>query len=300
MIRYLRNITVLTVLACTSFCLSGCLKDISEEIPNDKPRLTVNCFFNPKIPFLLTISKSKGILENPAGHYLDDAVGYIYEDGILIDSVKAIPHLGYHISQQSFIPQIGKNYRIDVHYPGYDPVSGGSILPDYVPLQAVTLDTMFYSATGHNVYALKVKFNDLPAPGNYYHLMVYRNKLSESGEWMPEQVCYLSDDPVFDAVSKQTCSGGFFTDASFNGQEKEIIINTKRRLNHKLNDSVQFLVELRHGSEAYYEYNKSLAVFKNGQGDIFSQPGPITGNIQHGYGLFAGYAGVMDTVKLNE
>ena len=298
--RVVKNITVFIVLAWTSFCLSGCLKDISGEIPNDKPKLTVNCFFNPKIPFLLTISKSKGILEISMGLYLDSAVGYIYENEILVDSVKAIPYLGYHISQQSFIPQIGKNYRIDVHFPGYDTVSGGSILPGYVQLQSVTLDTMFYSATGQNVYALKAKFNDLPALGDYYHLMVYRNRLSESGEWVAEQVCYLSDDLIFDALSKETCSGGFFTDASFNGQEREILINTKRRLNHKLNDSVQFLVELRHSSEAYYQYNKSLALFKNGQGDIFSQPGPIIGNIQNGYGIFAGYAGVMDTVKLNE
>jgi hypothetical protein len=298
--RYFKNITVFIVLAWTSFCLSACLKDISGEIPNDQPKVTVNGFFNPKIPFLLTISKSKGILESPVGHYLPDAVGYIYENNVLVDSVKAMPGINYHFSQQSLIPQIGKNYRIELYIPGFDSISAGSILPNTASIQSIQLDTIFYASSGQNVYALRVKFNDYPSFGDYYHLMVYRNRLSESGTWNTEPVCYLSDDLVFDAISKETCSGGFFSDASFNGAEKEILINTKRRLNHKLNDSVQFLVELRHCSPEYYQYNKSLAIFKNGQGDIFSQPGPIIGNVKNGYGIFAGYTGIVDTVKLNE
>lgn len=279
--------------------LLGCLKDISSEIPENKPKLTVNCFFNPNIPVIGTLSKSKGVLESGLDTPLPDAIGYLYEDGTLVDSILWDDLSTYHVSKQFYSLQSGKKYEIRVAYPGLDSISAGTFLPYPVPIQSVQLDTTFYAPAGHKTYLLRIRFQDLGVENNMYHLMVYRNRLHENGEWATESLCFVSEDPIFEAMGKSYCVGGMFTDASFNGQEKEIVINTTRRLNSKLNDSVQFLVELRNGSPDYYAYNKSLTLFKNGQGDIFVQPSPIIGNVKNGYGIFAGYASDLDTVKLN-
>ena len=293
-----KHTAVCLLFAWVILLCGGCLKDISGEIPNNTPKITVNGFFNSRIPILVSISKSTGILQDGTS-YLTPATGYIYENDVLIDSVKCDGLFEYHLSQALHIPQVGKTYRIEVAYPGFDTVSAGSILPDYAPIQSVTLDTVFYPPSGQKTYVLRIKINDNAAENNYYHLMVYRNRLGSNGEWSAEPLCFVSDETIFQSVGKSVCSGATFTDATFNGQEKEIVVNTKRRLNSHLNDSVQFLVELRNGSLPYFQYNKSLTLFKNGQGDIFVQPSPIIGNVKNGYGIFAGYTPSTDTVKLN-
>lgn len=277
---------------------TGCLKDISQEIPDTEPRITVNGFFNPRVPFIVSITESASVLDTLGNKYLTDAKAYIYENNLLVDSLTYSALIHYHWGTGP-VPQPGKTYRLEVQAQGFATVAAQSFLPDTTLLLPVVKDTMFYAASGHNTYWLRITFQDPPAAGDFYHLVVYRNRLQHNGTWRLEPLCFESGDPVFETISQQTCSGGLFTDNAFNGQQKEILINTRRRLTPGLNDSLQFIVELRHGSDAYYRYNKSLSIYKNNQGDIFAQPGPIIGNVAGGYGIFAGYAPVTDTVKMN-
>lgn len=293
----MKKIYLLWMVFAGILTLAGCIKDISEEIPPAEPVITVNAFFNPHLPVIVNLSKSAGVLD--AVEALPDARGLLYKNGSLIDSLNYDDFVKYYWASQLTVPQPGNTYRLEVWAEGFPPVSAESFLPDSVPIASVTTDTLFSPSTGHDTYWLRIRFMDPPAPGDQYHLMVYRNRLREDGIWLLDNLCFLSDDPTFEVISKELCSGGMFTDAGFNGQEKEILVNTRRRINPDLNDSLQFVVELRHGSDPYYRYMKSLAVFKNNQGDIFAQPGPVIGNVTGGYGVFAGYAPCTDTVKLN-
>lgn len=276
----------------------GCMKDISGEIPANEPRLTLNGFFNPRIPVAVSITKSVGVLDTLGTDPLTDIRAYLYENGTRIDSLTYYPNFRFYIATQLTVPQPGNRYRLEITAPGLPPVSAESFLPDSVGPVTVTKDTLFYPAIGADTYWLRVRFIDPGTSGDFYHLAVYRRRLHPNNTWSIDPVCFESADPAFEVLSKSFCSGGVFNDAGFNGQEKELLINTKRRLNAHLNDSVQFVVELRHASEPYYRYNKSLMLYKNNQGDIFSQPAPILGNVTDGYGIFAGYAPVTDTLKL--
>jgi len=277
---------------------TGCLKDISQEIPDAEPKITVNGFFNPRVPVIVSITQSASVLDTLGNKYLTGAKAYVYENDVLVDSLTYSALVHYHLGT-GLIPQPGNTYRLEVQSQGLPPVSAQSFLPDTTHLLPVVKDTLFYAANGQNTYWLRIRFQDPPGAGDFYHLVAYRNRLQHNGTWRLESLCFESDDPVFEAISKYACSGGMFTDNTFNGQQKEILINTRRRLTPNLNDSLQFIVELRHGSEAYYRYNKSLSIYKNNQGDIFAQPGPIIGNVAGGYGIFAGYSVMTDTVKLN-
>lgn len=284
-------------LGLLALAFTGCIKDISGELPDSEPKITVNSFFNPRVPVLISISQSAGVLNGV--QTLVGAQGLLYQNGTLVDSLNYDSFYDYYWASQFTKPLPGNTYRLEVRADGFPSVWAESYQPDSVPLLSISKDTLFYSATGHNTYWLRIRFTDPPTPGDQYHLMVYRNRLSESGYWNLENLCFESDEPAFEVISRELCSGGMFTDNGFNGQEKEILINTRRRINSQLNDSLQFVVELRHGSDPYYRYNKSLAIFKNNQGDIFAQPGPVQGNVTGGYGIFAGYAACTDTVKLN-
>lgn len=274
----------------------GCIKDISNEIPEAKPKITLNGFFNPRFPVVVSISKSGSILDTLGANYLSEAKGMLYENDLVIDSLIYYPEFNLHVAAGLSVPQIGKNYRLEVSAPGLSPVQAGSVLPDSVPILSVETDTLFYAVSGENTYWLRIRFQDPAGMGNLYHLMVYRSRLRPNGNWEISPLCFESDDNSFEVISREFCSGGLFSDAGFNGQEKELLINTRRRINPTLSDSLKFIVELRHGSAPYYQYNKSLGIYKNNQGDIFAQPGPIIGNVSQGYGIFAGYAPSTDTI----
>lgn len=281
------------------FSLAGCIKDISGEIPESEPKIAVNCFFNPRLPiFAISISQSASVLDSLS--YLKEAKGYLYENDVLVDSVIYYEGLAqYHLALNSGHPQPGNTYRVQVQAPGFTAVTAQSFLPDSVPLLSIEKDTFFYAPTGHHTYWLRIHFQDPPAGGDFYHLVVYRMRLNPDGSKDLSPVCFESEDPAFEVISKEYCTGGMFTDNTFNGQPKELLVNTRRRINSNLNDSLQFIVELRHGSDPYYRYNKSFMDYTNNQGDIFAQPAPIIGNVTGGYGIFAGYAVCTDTVKLN-
>lgn len=275
---------------------TGCIKDISGEIPDTEPKVTVNSFFNPRIPLLVHISKSSSVLQTLG--VINNARGRLYKNGTLTDTLGYDSQFEYYWASQLTPPEPGNTYRLEVWADGFPTVTAESFLPDSVPLLSVTKDTLFTPSVGHKTYWLRVRFADPATPGDQYHLMVYRNRLTETGVWSLENLCFQSDDPSFEVISKELCSGGMFTDGGFNGKQKELLINTRRRINSKLNDSLQFVVELRHASDPYYRYSKSLAIFKNNQGDIFAQPGPVIGNVNGGYGVFGGYGVCTDTVKL--
>ncbi len=286
-------------LAMTAVLLSGCLKDISNEIPPTEPRITVNSFFNPSFPLIASVTRSTGILDSLGNQYLTDARVLLYEDGELVDSLIYFPQFQVHVASSFFIPKIGKSYKIEATAEGLNGVWAESFLPDSVPVQYVTKDTFFYAPSGANTYWLRFMFQDPVSESNLYHLMLYKNRLRPNGNWELEPIRFESADPVFNLFAREFPAGAFFSDASFNGQSKEILINTRMKINPQLNDSLQFILELRNCSAPYHVYNHTLHEYRNNQGDIFAQPGPIIGNISGGYGIFGGYAPASDTIKLN-
>lgn len=295
----IRSLKYLMPSACMGLLLVGCLKDISGEIPVNEPKITLNSFFNPRFPIIVSISSSAGVLDTLGNLYLTQAKGDIYENGIWKDSLIYLPQFNLHTSASYFIPHAEKNYKIEARAEGFPPVSGESFLPDSVPILSAEKDTFFYAASGFKTYWIRFVFQDPADENNLYHLMVYRNRLRPSGLWEIEPLEFESEDPVFSLFAREYPGGAFFRDDQFNGQTKELLINTRRRLNPSLNDSVKFILELRNCSAPYDTYNRTLHEYKNNQGDLFAQPSPIIGNISGGYGIFGGYAPATDTIRLN-
>lgn len=294
-----RSLKYLMLSVSSGLFFSGCLKDISGEIPVNEPKITVNSFFNPRFPIVVSISSSASVLDTLGNLYLYQARGDIYENGIWKDSLIYLPQFNLHTSASNFIPIAGNNYKIAARADGFPSVSGESFLPDSVPILSSEKDTFFYAASGFNTYWIRFVFQDPAEENNLYHLMIYRNRLRSNGLWEIEPLKLESEDPVFTLFAREYPGGAFFSDDQFNGQTKELLINTRRRLNASLNDSVKFIVELRNCSPAYDTYNRTLHEYKNNQGDLFAQPGPIIGNISGGYGIFGGYAPSTDTIRLN-
>lgn len=293
------HINPLLIFLLAALTVSSCIKDISNEIPQSEPKITVNSFFNPRFPIVVSISKSGSILDTLGNNYLPSAKGYIFENEVLVDSLQYYSEFNLHIAANLFVPQSGNQYRIQVQSDGLPSVTGESVLPDSVQLGAVQLDTLFTPAIGKNTYHLRITLPDPSTLGDLYHLMIYRNRLRPDGNWYLSPLCFETADNSIQTLSRKNCSGAVFSDAQFNGQNKEILINTLQRTKGSLSDSLMFVVELRTCSQPYYDYNRTLIEYKNGQGDIFAQPAPVLGNIQNGYGIFGGYAPVTDTVKLN-
>jgi hypothetical protein len=294
-----RGINHLISGACISLLITGCLKDISGEIPVNEPKITLNSFFNPRFPMVVSLSSSAGVLDTLGNLYLSQAKGDIYENGIWKDSLIYLPQFNLHTSASYFVPTAGNNYKIEARAEGFPSVSGESVLPDSVSIISSEKDTFFYAPNGVNTYWIRFVFQDPPEENNLYHLMVYRNRLRPNGIWNTEPIQFESEDPVFTLFAREYPAGAFFRDDQFNGQTKELLINTRRRLNASLNDSVKFILELRNCSAPYDTYNRTLHEYKNNQGDLFAQPGPVIGNITGGYGIFGGYAPVTDTIRLN-
>ena len=134
-------------------------------------------------------------------------------------------------------------------------------------------------------------FEDGEGQDDYYEIS-YRNH--KRLRWEDNRIVWggiWSENPEVKVENLEHSFGNdlIFTDKLFDGQKKTVTVHYFYSNNI---DSVDII--LRHVSEDYFEYKKSLARHQEGKYDdvIWGGAGvfPLYSNIDNGYGVFAGYA----------
>lgn len=279
----MRHFNILPLLALLILGYSGCETVIPIELPPHTPQLTVNSTFAPDSLWLVNLSSSIGIGELGDPEVIEDGQVLVYADGVLLDT---FPHFsdGFYVypGQPGTGAMTGVSYKIIASAPGFEPVSATTTIGQPVIINSGTL-TVNSSTSSGLTSEVTFDFQD-PTGDNYYFVaMVYNDSFSSTYPLFLE-----SPDPVLGATplySDWYFQGLLFTDLGFDGQLKEVTVNTYENL---INGNYKLILGTL--TEEYYRYALSYSAAFENEGNPFAEPVRIHSNVDGGYGIFAGFS----------
>ncbi len=277
----------------TSLILSSCEKDFNTPLSGTK--MSISSFFSDTSVVTVVVSKSYPLANNNTAG-ISDASIELYEDSVF----KEILH---HVSSGStsgtyksnLIPQRGRNYSITVT----EPVYGKATAQDNIPLPATinSCQLLQYVDSGnYGIATVDLNFTDNPSVPNYYSISMTEKAVSFYLDTAGDTILYTHNffvhpsaltklqDSVFDYSSDAI----LFSDNGFNGQQKQVILNCDAYTNTSNILHATLYINLNTISKSYYEYFRTLALLANTNQSATYTSVNIYGNIQNGYGIFAG------------
>jgi hypothetical protein len=127
-----KNIGLKAGLLFVALTVSFCQKIIEpKDLPQQDPRLVMNCVLNKDSMIGLNLSASKSILSGKEYKFIDNAVCELYENGVFVEHLLNYKNGNY---QSSVYPKINREYTIKASASGYEPIEGVTLLPDSAEL----------------------------------------------------------------------------------------------------------------------------------------------------------------------
>ncbi|MEM0995590.1 MAG: DUF4249 domain-containing protein [Bacteroidota bacterium] len=299
--------------------LVSCERDLEFELRAGQPNLVVNSLFGQDSLFQIEISTTADLGQGNALTSLSDAAITLTEDGIAIsdfvlDSSSALPW--YPLEADRTIEQTfyfyrtafsrvraGREYKIEVAYPGYETAEATATVPraarlTFEPERGVTNLLL----EGRDL--MEVRFSIVDDGHPHYYAIELVSVLGDAAN--EEKIEFYSFETAFspnlvdagnvsgEGVWYYTDEGVYFSNAQFMGVEKEfsIFVDSDRLVGK---DDLQLrIVSL---SEEFFEFARSYQQQQLNAGNPFAEPVPVYSNVENGLGIFAGFA--VSEVKLN-
>ncbi len=300
----------------------SCTKRIEIELPQQKPKLSINCMFVPfTLPaprvFIVEVFQSTSVLDTLSNTIIDYADVKVFADDILVATIPFVDSLGYY-QLLEFHPENNKRYYIEVEAEGFDKVYANDIIPTRVSVKDTTIIPFAYVDSDGSVYSeIRIKFEDPPNEKNYYEIffepIFFYGQFHWKSLYSDDQVI-LSEKYYPELITLGVHNPYFlpFSDDLFDGQEYELSISYTAGVDINIENSVNtgsfYHLVFRSVSEEYYKYKTSLLEYSyNEQADILfgqNEPMNVYSNVQNGYGIFAGFQEdlityYVDSIPLN-
>ncbi len=291
----------------------SCQKQLEIILPEFEQKPVVNCLFTPDTNFILNLSHSISINDSVKLN-IENAKCYLFSNELLIDSLSYISD-GFYKS--NIKPEQGKYYELKVITPDFDEVSSMSYIP--ANLQIVNIEQENFSVSPP-VYSsepfenlpynrLSFTFTDNANTDNYYELKIILKRfwVDIEGLYFENPLLYSYDEIIKNEDILDYEPNLFvFSDSLFNGQTKTIDFLYKPHWITWDGNVIYWYGEyrlyykFRAISKQMYDYRKSLIKhLYNQQSDnfeSFGDPVQMYSNIINGYGIFAGYSEVYDSI----
>ena len=275
----------------------SCEKIIDINIPEKDKKIVINSIISTDSLIKVNVSKSLNILDNQNAIFLNDATVKLYEDNVFIEQLTNITNGNY--KSQTFYPQVGKNYKIEVSSNGLKTITAENKIPNKVTINKI--DTITKNVEGYNTFEFTINFTDPVNEENYYFLeaksfvpLGYDN-YGNIIDYDIQNLYIFSDDKIVD--SEIDYNGGIiFNDKLINGQTYPLKINIDKY--NFYNDTNMVYIYLNSVSKDFYLYVKSYSMNVNNRNDPFAEPVQVYENINNGYGIFAGYSSYVDSLKI--
>lgn len=295
------------------FVLISCQKTLEIEIPDFETSPVVNCLFSDDSIFVLKLTENK-TLGDSIEMILADANCIIMQNDIIIDSL--IFNDGFYYS--TLIPEKGNNYKLEITTNEYEKLESQSYIP--TDLNIFSIEQQDFSTIVNNneiggekklpLNRFSITFEDNPNEKNYYEIKIILKQFWNDSLYNhhPMPVYLFSQDNVIKKEDILDYSPQIlvFSDSLFNGQTKTLDFLYK-----PLWLSIYGETEYTYGDyRLYYQfraiskemYDYRIALIKhvyNQQTDdfsIFGDPVQMISNIKNGYGVFAGYTEINDSI----
>jgi len=296
---------VITILI--AICVSYCTKPGDVTLPPFEPRLVLHGYVEVGDTFKVALGKTLKLdaLAPAQKTFVTDGWVLLYENNVFVDSLKYNATESRYVSSR-IIAASGKTYSVKAGAPGFPAVEATTAAP--FPVPTVSLSHTKYTrrtAGGTVLDDVKFSFNDPAGENNFYLAALYSiNGSSCVYTYDPAIEKFAVDLVPFDQGNCIDNDQILFTDRTFNGTLKEMIVSTYSASLEPFTDpstgKVYYSYFKRyHITEEYYRYFKTAVnqddIFE--EGPILTDPRTAKGNVRNGYGLFTVFAGVTDTIR---
>lgn len=294
------------------------------EIDPGKEKLVVLSEINTNSPPNILLSLSGN---NPSDLYMErgsykpgpEAEVDFYENGKHLGRMSRNSNSVYTLDY-FFLPSPEKTYELKARTKEFDEVWATVKMPSKITMIAeltgVRKKIKYFNYEYEGV-EMRVSFNDLPDQNNYYRFGVIPPIFKLEGgthatyplEVFSNDLIYSStssfqDGSTLGAYSRITNSIESFTDNSFRGKTKDILIYLDAKgfdiLTSKENQkSAELILTLDNVSEDLYKYYETKNNSSENEGNPFVQPTIIHNNIRGGgIGIFGSYTQTQTVVEL--
>jgi len=326
---------ILYLITCvSSFSCSG---DLKFALPEVDPLLSIQSFVDPDDKFKLTVSMARAIQGNfvqmdrncEANIYEND----IFTNHLILDPSKFIqgeyeqPYLGF-FADSNMVFSEGKEYKVEINYPGFEPVIAKSIKPNAIKIKKVTYKRLtgempdwYYSTPRKqrigqlipnvdirdtSLIEFTITMDDPFETANYYRIGInmavsnYNTRLQYASTENPEPVFmkyrynsgkYLNPESSTNSLTYEI----LWNDNEFNGLEHSFKILVSRYTYTQPN--TQYIISLYTLNEDYYNYMLNRWKFFKTEDDPFAEPIRYYSNSNNGCGIFAFSSMDADTIK---
>ncbi|MFP5471943.1 MAG: DUF4249 domain-containing protein [Bacteroidia bacterium] len=276
----------------------SCTKEVRIDLPKAEQKMVVNCLFTKDSTFLVNLTELNDAFDNQI-YAINNAAISLYENDIFVEHLTPADPNGNYIS--SILPKEGKKYAIVCEHKDFPTATAIDYLPYNPSLITISSikDSVAFEPDWDKPYSqISVDFID-DVHKNYYEVKVFNLYQPEQSVSYYSEASYIfSHDLSVENNDAHFFQGNsiLFSDELFNGKKKTITINFYQIFSEELGVVVLF----REVSENYYNYKKGLYnhVYSQYGGFGIGAGNPIDmyNNIENGYGVFAGYTQVVDTI----
>jgi Domain of unknown function (DUF4249) len=295
----------------------SCYSTTEVDLPNENPFIVVNAVnFQPDSTWLIELSKSESYSKNNDFQFINNALVFIKDENgteIQLEQTNINGRIFYTSAQK---PEAGKQYQLNTFVPGFPEISAISSIPPPIQIESIVIDSTllreaydYYSKNGnYGTYEgerinCQIIFSDPHNTRNYYQANLYRETEDSYTDLNGNVVKNFSFFEYYFRLDKDGGIDAMFTDdEKFNGllYSWSAYLPIEAFYDFKVSSNTDYKLKLhftlRHLSEEYYQYKKSLELQEIRDSDPFAQPVIVHNNIENGVGFFAGFSQSVFTV----
>lgn len=285
---------------------SSCIKEVDVNIPDQEILPVVNCIIKSDSIIKLEINSTQPIFEN-GNTILSDAFILLYSEDMVIDTLL---NNGENIYVSTQRTQDNKKYSLEIDVDGFDLMTGSDIIPEATQIRPLFYrDSVTRDVDGDLISQARIEIIDTDSERNFFELDLNALVFNEStNEFERIDVYFDTNNDL--VLESSGLLGSYpdtvvFTDDLFNMETYTMNINYGG-IYYLFDTGVEqisfydLIIEVRSVSENYYNYKKTLITHQETQeGDVWNgvgEPLNVFSNIDNGYGIFAGFSKVTDTI----
>jgi hypothetical protein len=319
--------------------LTACSTDLKFDLPPVDPLLAVYSIVDPDNDFELIVTLAKPVQDEFI--QMDrNCQANIYENDnhlarLKLDSTRISIYddlrLNFYPNSDLLFSE-GKEYKIEVNYPGFDPLIARTFKPTAVKIKEITFRQLtgempdWYYKTPSKLHSdnhsgkierdtslieFTITFDDPVDRINFYRLGVklirkgygrspYNDiKLQYASYGYPDPCFmmgfYKPDYPLYFGWGSSIIYEMLFNDINSNGKEQSIKILVPGAIPSPIDS--KYVIYLYSLSEDYYKYMSDSWKYFKTQNDIFAEPINFYSNSSNNCGIFAISSMDTDTVK---
>lgn len=302
----MKNFTYIVILFAI---FQSCQKKTEFELHGTETKLVVNSQINPDSTIKVYITKS--LLPTDIINFKDvrNAKVEILQNnaiiGLLDEFVETSknPGLGYYTNSNLLINETD-SFKIKISHKNYKTAIAKTIIPEIPKIKNVNL---INNSDIPSIIDGSLNFciNDNIAEENYYSVNLFYNADYIFDFVTGGNIDTTYTSKIYFEINSESAiktykrnEGYIISDKVFNGKTEKFSLIINDELNIR-NSTHKFYIEVKSITKDYYLYQKTMLEFFQESNNPFAEYIFVHGNIENGYGIFAGYNYNTTEINLN-